>query len=363
MKTYKRRLILEQLEERIVLDAAVADTKAVDTHQDVAAPDVHPAQPAAVAAPAAAPLVHTEPLQQAFAPANDIVVPAAKPIIHNGSFEHDYQGWKLTDNPIIPTGSYFPWLSAWGITTGTVPEGKFNSMNDPKNVTNPQNDFADHYGPAWGTAGTPIIAPGIQDIKFTPTDGTHVAFAAQNYNSNMTAEQTILLPKDAVTIEADMLYKNYWGGGFFDDHDPAQGNKLDQFLAITITDLAGNVTYLAKTGDPAAQKNLTEQEIPMTHFSFDVTKFAGQKVTLGIEVSAERTLLVAGFDNFFVTVPAAVQIAGVSATPAISQILVTTQDLVTAPLMDANIHWVKPLESTPWAPLDDQEEHKKLFSV
>ncbi|MEW6349045.1 MAG: FG-GAP-like repeat-containing protein [Thermodesulfobacteriota bacterium] len=229
-------------------------------------------------------------------------------VITNGSFEQAYTGWTLKDTPVLPAGYYFPWLSTWGIVSGgTIAAGTFNNINDPSDVTNPYYDYADNYDKA------PQIAAGIDTQNFSATDGMNVAFAAQTYNSNMTVSQDITLPDGTKTLSWDMRYWNYYSKGFSDDGDPVTGDTLDQFLSVSLYDAGHNlIETLVKTApvgdhsdvnDPFhARTNLTAQNMDTTHFDFDVSMYVGKTVTLEVEVSAERTLLAAGFDHFTVDV-------------------------------------------------------------
>ncbi len=227
-------------------------------------------------------------------------------VIKNGSFEQGYTGWTLVDNSLI-SGPY-PWLSTWGIVSGgTIAQGSFNDFNNPNNVTHGYNDYADQYGPLWHADqnGAPQLAPGIDHQSFTPLTtitptgepNENVAFAAQNYDADMKMYQDITLPAGTKTLSWDMRYHNYWSGGFSDD---GAGGNPDQYLSVSLT-AASDPTHplvLAKT----ANGTYDQTNMDMTHFSVDISSYvaahAGDTFRLEVDVTAEKTLLVAGFDNF-----------------------------------------------------------------
>ncbi|MEW6348652.1 MAG: DUF4347 domain-containing protein [Thermodesulfobacteriota bacterium] len=227
----------------------------------------------------------------------------ASPTIVNGSFEiGNYSGWTMIDHPLVsgwtPSNHMYGWLGTFGIAyqNETIQPGVFLSLDDPTQVTNPYNDYADQRGSLWGTAGVPQLTPGIDSAPFSPTDGDYSAYLLQNYNSNQRLYQTLTLDDGAESLHWDMKYTNCCVTGFVDDGgDPGSG-ATDQFLAVSLYDSSGTVLLqdLFKTNPGASDS------ISMTHFSANISAYRGETVTLTIEVAAENGLIATGLDNFVI---------------------------------------------------------------
>jgi hypothetical protein len=205
------------------------------------------------------------------------VAPARAQIV-NGSFEADYTGWTLFES-----ASPYACLGTWGIA--------LNGM-----TLNPYDlafDFFDGVSCNQSSLGLPIT--------FATTDGNRLAFQLQNGGQTHRMYQDIAIGVPS-TLHWDMQYRDH--SGFFD--------PTYQYLAIRIHDLADNLleTLFITT------QGVDPQSIPMTHFSRDLSAYAGSTVRLSVEMQVLNFYLDAQFDNFKLTANCtAPTIYAVSATP------------------------------------------------
>jgi len=199
---------------------------------------------------------------------------SAPATIYNGSFETgDYSGWNLTEDSKRPEDG------TWGIAENGEEIG----------IGGSSYDFYDKIMVLQTSDGLPIT--------FHATNGHCLAYQLQNEEGNHRMYQDITLGPRAKTLSWDMRYTN-WEGTF----DPEY-----QTLAVHIRDLSDNIleTLFITTQD------VNPQSIPMTHFSRDISAYAGTTVRLDVEMIVWYTYFDASFDNFAVNSP--------TPTPGVSQ--------------------------------------------
>ena len=188
---------------------------------------------------------------------------AASPIV-NGSFETgDYTGWILWEGK--PDG--WDQNGTWGIAY----DGETINPGDST------YDFCDE------TMVTQRISPGLP-ITYVTTDGDYLAYQLQAGPQDHRMYQDVELPASAKTLSWDMFYKNY-AGGF----------SGSQYLAVHIRDLGDNVLgtlFITEEGD--------NQSMPMTHFTCDISAYAGSTVRIDVKMVTQVYFLDAGFDNFVI---------------------------------------------------------------
>jgi hypothetical protein len=200
--------------------------------------------------------------------------------IVNGSFEADYAGWTL-----LESGIGIPCFGTWGIA--------LNGMTlNPGDIA---FDFFDGVNCFQSSPGLPIT--------FATTDGNRLAFQLQNGPQSHRMYQDVAIGVPS-TLHWDMQYRNHAGA-----FDPTF-----QFLAVRIRDLADNLlqTLFITT------QGVDPQNIPMTHFSSDLSAYAGSTVRLSIEMEVFNFYFDAQFDNFNLAANCtAPTINSVSATPSV----------------------------------------------
>jgi hypothetical protein len=180
----------------------------------------------------------------------------------NGSFETgNYSGWTLFEG--VPNE---PAFGTWGIATNG------ETINPGQLIF----DFFDGID-------VPQTSPGLPHT-YTATDGNFLALQLQNGGQMHRMFQDIALPAGASTISWDMEYNNH-NGDFVPD---------GQEIVVDIRDVSTDaiVATLFRTVQGVSPS------IPMTHFSADVSAFAGQTVRISIDMIVYRFYLDAAFDNF-----------------------------------------------------------------
>jgi len=187
-----------------------------------------------------------------------LIATSARAQITNGSFESDYAGWTLVETPVNPC------LGTWGIAASGFTLNPFGSVFD----------FNDGVNCIQNSPGLPIT--------FTATDGNKLAFQLQNGSQFHRMSQDVALGPPA-TLHWDMQYRNH-----FIAFDP-----INQFLAVRIRDLSDNILQTIFITSPG-----NALQIPMTHFSVDLTAFANTTVRLSVEMQVNNFFFDAQFDNF-----------------------------------------------------------------
>jgi hypothetical protein len=189
----------------------------------------------------------------------------------NGSFETgDYSGWTLFEGGVNTE----PLLAAWGIARNgqTINSGDFVF------------DFFD-------MIQVPQFSPGLPHT-YTATDGSFTAIQLQNGSQTHRMYQDIALPVGVKSISWDMEYNNH-AFDFIPD---------EQLLEVNVRDVASDaiLATLFRTTqfvDPPI--------IPLTHFTGDVSAFAGRTVRISVDLIGNRFYFDAAFDNFKVDRPVA----------------------------------------------------------
>jgi hypothetical protein len=189
----------------------------------------------------------------------------------NGSFETgDYSGWTLFEGGFTTE----PLLGAWGIARDgqTINPGDFIY------------DFFDGIQ-------VPQFSPGLPHT-YTATDGSFTAIQLQNGSQTHRMYQDIALPAGAKSISWDMEYSNF-AFDFIPD---------EQMLEVNVRDVASDAIlatlfHTTQFVDPPF--------IPVTHFTGDVSAFAGRTVRISVDLIGNRFYFDAAFDNFKVDRPVA----------------------------------------------------------
>ena len=191
--------------------------------------------------------------------AGDILIAtSARDQITNGSFESDYAGWTLVETPLNPCNG------TWGIAANGF------TLNPGGSAF----DFKDRLNCVQFSPGLPIT--------FAATDGNKLAFQLQNGSQFHRMYQDVVLGPPA-TLHWDMKYRNHSGG-----FDPT-----NQYLAVRIRDLSDTILqtiFITNPGDAL--------QIPITHFSADLTAYANSTVRLSVEMQVNSFFFDAQFDNF-----------------------------------------------------------------
>src|SRR5262245_15712851 len=188
-----------------------------------------------------------------------LIATSARNQITNGSFESDYAGWTLVETPTLS-----PCTGTWGIAANGFtlnPGGSAFDFKDGVNCTQFSPEFP---------------------ITFAATDGNKLAFQLQNGSQFHRMYQDVVLGPPA-TLHWDMKYRNHFSG-----FDPS-----NQYLAVRIRDLSDTILqtiFITKPGDAL--------QIPMTHFSADLTAYANSTVRLSVEMQVNNFFFDAQFDNF-----------------------------------------------------------------
>jgi hypothetical protein len=183
----------------------------------------------------------------------------------NGSFETgDYTGWTLFEGP-----APVPQFGTWGIATNG------QTINPGQLVF----DFFDRIDVLQTSPGLPHT--------YTATDGRFVSLQLQNGPQNHRMYQDIALPAGVRTISWDMEYNNHF----------ATFVPLVQELAINVRDPATDaiLATLYRT-----TPGVDPQSIPMTHFTRDVSLFAGRTIRFSVDHSVNNFYFDAAWDNFTV---------------------------------------------------------------
>jgi hypothetical protein len=182
----------------------------------------------------------------------------------NGSFETgNYNGWTLFEGGL----STVPSNGTWGIA-------KSGETIDPGQLV---FDFFDGIDVQQSSPGLPHT--------YTATNGSFVALQLQNGPQIHRMFQDIALPAGATTISWDMEYNNH-NGDFVPDA---------QELVVDVRDVSTDaiVATLFRT-----IQRVSPQSIPMTHFSADISAYAGQTVRISVDMIVFRLYFDAAFDNF-----------------------------------------------------------------
>ena len=180
----------------------------------------------------------------------------------NGSFETgDYSGWTLWES-----GS--PSWGTWGIAKNGDTIQKYQKVYD----------FCNKVEVKETSSGLPRT--------YQASDGEFVALQLQTMNESHRMYQDVALPANATALSWDMFYDN-------------KHNTFEKYqqLAVTIRDLSDNILetlFLTDAGSPLS--------VPMSHFSFDISSYAGQTVRIDVSLNTYRNFLDAGFDSFQVSV-------------------------------------------------------------
>jgi hypothetical protein len=191
---------------------------------------------------------------------------AASPVIVNGSFETgNYTGWTLWEGN--PEG--WDKFGTWGIAY----DGQ--EINPSQQIW----DFCDE------TMVTQRSSPGLP-ITFEATDGKYLAYQLQAGPQDHRMYQDVELPASTANLSWDMFYENHYEYGFSDI----------QYLAVHIRDPLNDsvLETLFKTGE------YDPQNIPMTHFAYDISAYAGSTVRIDVEMVVQNYFIDAGFDNFVI---------------------------------------------------------------
>jgi hypothetical protein len=182
----------------------------------------------------------------------------------NGSFETgDYSGWTLFEGGL----STEPSAGTWGIAQNG------QTIEPGQSVF----DFFDGIDVQQSSPGLPHT--------YTATDGNFTALQLQNGPQTHRMYQDIAMPVGAATISWDMEYNNH-NGDFVPDA---------QELAVYVRDVSSDeiLATLFRT-----TQRVDPQFIPVTHFSGDVSAFAGRTVRISIDMIVDRLYFDAAFDNF-----------------------------------------------------------------
>ena len=182
----------------------------------------------------------------------------------NGSFETgDYGGWTLFEGGLNTE----PLLGAWGIARNgqTINPGDFIF------------DFFDRIQ-------VPQFSPGLPHI-YTATDGSFTAQQLQNGSQTHRMYQDIALPVGVKSISWDMEYNNH-AFDFIPD---------EQILEVNVRDVTSDaiLATLFRT-----TQFVDSPIIPVTHFTGDVSAFAGRTVRISVDMIVNRFYFDAAFDNF-----------------------------------------------------------------
>jgi hypothetical protein len=196
------------------------------------------------------------------------IVLAASPVIVNGSFETgNYDGWTLWEGN-NPYGQDWPECGTWGIAyDGEVIESGYVTY-----------DFCD---------GAMVEQRSLPDFSITyeTTDGEYLAYQLQTAPQDHRMYQDVKLPDSTANLSWDMFYTNHAGV-----------SSDSQYLAVHIRDpLSDSVleTLFTTEGDAS-------QSILMTHFTCDISDYAGSEVRIDVEMRVNQGYLDAGFDNFVI---------------------------------------------------------------
>nr|WP_294988984.1 LamG-like jellyroll fold domain-containing protein [uncultured Sediminibacterium sp.] len=122
-------------------------------------------------------------------------------------------------------------------------------------------DYADNRMETQNSPGLPMT--------FFPTDGQKLAVFLVNCGSTHYMYQNVTLPSSGpISLGLDMKYTNHYASGF----------SASQFIAIELRNPSTNaiIATLFKTNPGAAQST------PMTHYTFDLSAYAGQQVRLQV---------------------------------------------------------------------------------
>lgn len=182
----------------------------------------------------------------------------------NGSFETgNYSGWTLFEGDLytVPTNG------TWGIATNgeTIQPGQSIF------------DFFDGIDVQQSSPGLPHT--------YTATDGNFVALQLQNGPQVHRMFQDIALPASASTISWDMEYNNH------SEDFVADAQEIIVDVRDASTDAI--VARLFRT-----IQGISPPSIPMTHFTGDISAFAGQTVRISVDMIVFRNYLDAAFDDF-----------------------------------------------------------------
>ncbi|NDY43022.1 hypothetical protein G3N55_09230 [Dissulfurirhabdus thermomarina] len=198
---------------------------------------------------------------------------AGEPVLVNGGFETgDYSGWTLREG----RPAYF---GTWGIARHGETINRYQAVFD----------YCDAMMVQENSAGLPHT--------YEATEGGLMALQLQNGGQEHRMYQDVVLPDYARALSWDMFYKNH-AGSF----------GPDQCIAVHIRDLSDNVLETLFLTD-----GTQPQEIPMTHFVYDISAYAGKAVRIDVDMKVYRNFLDAGFDNF------RVELADVQAPPGWSR--------------------------------------------
>jgi len=188
---------------------------------------------------------------------------AASPVIVNGSFETgDYTGWTLWEgNP-----DNWPERGAWGIAHD----------GDEINQGDSTWDYCDE---------TLVTKNSPGSITYVTTDGEYLAYQLQAGPQDHRMYQDVKLPASTANLSWDMFYINH--ADVFSD---------SQYIAVRIRDPLNDevlrLLFQTVPSDP--------QSILMTHFTYDISDYAGSEVRIDVEMRVNQGFLDAGFDNFVI---------------------------------------------------------------
>lgn len=184
----------------------------------------------------------------------------AEAVLVNGNFETgDYTGWSVVEGrDSLPTDG------TWGIAR----DGQ--TINHSDQIY----DFFDQLMVVQTSSGLPRT--------YIASEGSYLAFQLQNGGQDHRLFQDVSLPKNAMTLSWDMFYSNQ--NRFF---------AADQYLAVHVRDLNDNILETLFVTD-----DFSPLAIPMTGFSFDVSRHAGSMVRIDVEMKVRQGYFDAGFDNF-----------------------------------------------------------------
>jgi hypothetical protein len=181
----------------------------------------------------------------------------------NGSFETgNYAGWTLFEGGLTTE----PTFGTWGIAT--------NGQTIPALAT--VHDYFDNIDVLEFSPGLPHT--------YTATDGNFVSLQLQNGPQTHRMYQDIALPVGVRTISWDMEYNNH----------AVTFVPTQQEMAINVrdpnTDALIAPLFITTPASPPV--------IPMTHFTGDVTAFAGQTVRISVDHTVNLFYFDAAWDNF-----------------------------------------------------------------
>lgn len=200
---------------------------------------------------------------------------ASAQVITNGSFETgDYTGWTLTKTA---NGNTY---GTWAILQNGETVNQYQELYD----------FCDKQQVVQFGSYLPMT--------FQASDGNYLAAELQNYGHDASMSQDITLPANATTMSWEMFYHNY-AGQFLSN----------QCLAIYIKDLNNNILDTIFITGPDSPLS-----VPMTTYSADISRFAGQTVRLDVELSVWVNYFPVAFDNFRVQTQTATAATIVPAT-------------------------------------------------